>query len=153
MKLLAGERPPADPGPSLKKLSAEERSRIEYQLNSLLAGKLPKLLPPKPPSWSATEAEMARLRAENVELKMQLKLLQDSASPQRPLRLPLAAGFAPNGGCTIEDTAKRGITLRQLREVADEIQRRCLAEGWEGAFTLPDGSFETRKLTPSTTNL
>ena len=59
----------------------------------------------------------------------------------------------PPPGCTIDDTAKRGITLEQLRGVADEIMRRCIAEGWNGEFELPDGTRETRTLTPSTTNL
>ena len=53
----------------------------------------------------------------------------------------------------IDDTAQRAITLRQLRGVVEEISRRCEAEGWEGRFQLPDGTFETRPLTPSTVNL
>ena len=56
-------------------------------------------------------------------------------------------------GTTIPKTEERAITLRQLRAVYAEIERRCEAEQWEGGFKLADGSFETRRLTPETVNL
>ena len=37
---------------------------------------------------------------------------------------------SPESGCTIEETAKRGITPEQLKLVKAHIQRRCGAEGW-----------------------
>ena len=36
----------------------------------------------------------------------------------------------PGAGCTIEDTARRGITPKQLSRVQKHIRRRCGAEGW-----------------------
>ena len=56
-------------------------------------------------------------------------------------------------GCTINETAYRALTLRQLREVAWQIKQRCEAEKWEGDVRQPDGSFRRQRLTPMDINL
>ena len=58
-----------------------------------------------------------------------------------------------NRGCTIAETPYRAITLRQLREVGQQIVARCEAEQWEGDVRQPDGSFARVRLTPMTVNL
>ena len=39
-------------------------------------------------------------------------------------------GPVPGGICKIDETAERGISVRQLLVVYELVQRRCVAEGW-----------------------
>ena len=58
------------------------------------------------------------------------------------------------GGCTIELTEHRAISLDQLGAVTAQIERRCLPEGWTGDFYPPQViAKETRKLAPTKVRL
>ena len=39
-------------------------------------------------------------------------------------------GPVPDGICKIDETAARGISVRQLLAVYEHVKRRCVAEGW-----------------------
>ena len=39
-------------------------------------------------------------------------------------------GPMPDGICKIDETAERGISVRQLLAVCELVKRRCVAEGW-----------------------
>ena len=99
------------------------------------ASKLSKKAAAQRAAWEAEAVEAAARVAREREQTAR----RDAASSDR--------------GCTVEETAHRAITLRQLREVAWQIVERCEAEKWEGDLRLPDGSFKRVRLTPMTVNL
>jgi hypothetical protein len=39
-------------------------------------------------------------------------------------------GPVPDGICKIDETAARGISVRQLLVLYEHVKRRCVAEGW-----------------------
>jgi hypothetical protein len=43
-------------------------------------------------------------------------------------------GPVPDGICKIDETAARGISVRQLLVLYEHVQRRCVAEGWTNKF-------------------
>ena len=58
------------------------------------------------------------------------------------------------GGCNIELTEHRAISLDQLEVVTAQIGRRCVSEGWTGDFFPPQvPTKETRRLTPAMVRL
>ena len=52
-------------------------------------------------------------------------------------------------GCTIAKTEERAITVRQLRELVEQLKRRCVAEGWTSTNPSKNGE----RLTPETVTL
>jgi hypothetical protein len=63
----------------------------------------------------------------------------------------------PDGICKIDETAARGISVRQLLVVYEFVKRRCVAEGWTSSHLQPDGTYkydgDGELLTPETVTL
>ncbi len=59
--------------------------------------------------------------------------------------------------CKIDETAERGISLRQLLVTYEYVKRHCVDEGWTGSHLQPDGTYgydgKGTKLRPETVTL
>jgi hypothetical protein len=66
-------------------------------------------------------------------------------------------GPLPDGICKIDETAERGISLRQLLVTYEHVKLRCVAEGWTGSHKQPDDTYaydgKGTKLRPETVTL
>ncbi len=73
----------------------------------------------------------------------------DAATGWPTYAMKESSGPLPDGMCKIDETAERGISLRQLIVTYEHVKQRCVAEGWTSTDTRRAGEL----LTPETVTL
>ncbi len=72
-------------------------------------------------------------------------------------RMKEDGGPVPDGICKIDETAARGISVRQLLAMYELVKRRCKVDGWTGSRLQPDDTYKYdgkgTPLTPETVTL
>ena len=94
----------------------------------------------------------ASSKTSTTEVSLKDVALEDVGLDKKAVRRIVKSLVEPGAGCRIPKTEERGITLKQLGKVKQQVQSRCEKEGWR-AWNPALQQLEKEPLTPEQVTL